>query len=185
MTRIAAHALLLLAVLTGSAEAAPCDDIATMYTNMAAASSYRVVDTSAIAPPSTTEFVAPDRYHAVMGSAESITIGSKSYTKQLGKWYGPDAKSIPPFSLQMAKAMKAAIDAGTFAELCAQQNASDEGMKDGLHVIHLHNDRYAVDTVFYLQPDLLPARIETTTRGKTFVQSYAGWNDPITIDAPF
>ena len=45
-----------------------------------------------------------------------------------------------------------------------------DGIKDALRQIQLHDTKYGVDTVYYLRSDVLPSRIEITTRGKTFVK---------------
>lgn len=165
-----------------AAAADPCADLAKMYTEMAAATSFRSVDTSPGAPTITTEFVAPDRTHTSTGATEAITIGTHQFSKLTGKWYETEGKSSRPPT--MAQAMKAYIDAGTFSKACSLQNPVDIGMKDGFHAIQLHNPTYGVDGVDYLRPDFLPAKIEITTRGKTFVKTYTDWNMPITIEAP-
>jgi hypothetical protein len=168
-----------------AAAADPCADLAKMYTQMVAATSYRLVETSPGGPTITTEFVAPDRMHT-SGAGESITIGNRQFSKLLGKWYQTESTSPLPRShpLEMAQAMTAFVDAGTFSKVCSLQNPVDIGMKDGFHAIQLHNPTYGVDGVEYLRPDFLPAKIELTTRGKTFLQTYTDWNMPITIEAP-
>jgi hypothetical protein len=157
-----------------------CADLVKMYTNMVAATSYRLVESSPGAPTRTTEFMAPDRIHTFGSGSETIAIGTKHFSKLTGKWFETDGED-PPSPMW---AMKAYITDDRFLNHCITSNPVDLGINDGFRQIQLHDARYGVDTVYYLRPDVLPARIEITTRGKTFVKAYTEWNTPIAIEAP-
>ena len=81
-------------------------------------------------------------------------------------------------------ALKAYITDDRFLNHCTTSNPIDVGTRDGFREIQLLDTKNGVDTAYYLRPDLLPARIEITTRGKTFVKTYTDWNTTIGIEAP-
>lgn len=162
------------------ANADTCSNLTTMYGNMVAATSYRLVETSPGAPVATTEYMAPDRIHHLGAGGESITIGTKHYSNVLGKWYETDGPYEPP----EVKQFKVYATSDVFKAHCIKNDPSESEGSDGSRTIHMHDAQYDVDTTYYVRPDLLPSRIEITTRGKTYLKTYSDWNATIAIDPP-
>ncbi|MDQ6929392.1 MAG: hypothetical protein M3126_01830 [Candidatus Eremiobacteraeota bacterium] len=158
----------------------PCTDLVTMYSRMGAANSYTQTKIAPGGPTVKTEFVAPDRLRTDNDGHQSISIGNKSWTNLGGHWYGGSGSHAFESEIQI---WKAAADNGTLLQSCRSADVVDLGLVNGLHVYHMNAPKFGVQNVIYLQADSLPVRIETTTRGKTYITTYE-WNAPITINAP-
>jgi hypothetical protein len=140
----------------------------------------------------TTEYVAPDRYHMMGGPVESITIGKDAWTRQGGRWNKIQTSgsvfghswNIPAGMLGQAQDPALILLLHGNPQLIC--NAKDLGMQDGYHAIscEMSSNGMSGTVTMWLRPDFLPAKLQVASAGNTTMTTYSDFNAPIVINQP-
>lgn len=173
--------LALAAATAAPVAASPNDDVMHAAEKFAAAKTFHATMTAGTRI-SEADYVAPDRWHMTMPSAESVLIGSTMYVKAGGSWMRFPMPGIQAMTDQIRGPAQ-------IRERAASLKIDDQGVDADGHkyAYDATGNGYTAHVVMWIGlTDGLPHKMIVTPQGKggPVTVLYSRYNEPITIAVP-